>query len=136
MTDKFNSELGQGSPEDKRGEGMRFNVGKPPMEFAPIHLLAGASQVFKIVTEREHNPYPIWNWAKGMPWTVPYACMLRHLGAWFRGEDIDPDSGHPHLDHVHCNLLMLLHYRDAFKEGDNRPTKYFQLGGMSDELVS
>jgi len=119
-----------GSPEPIRGAGMRFNAEKMPLETIPLHLLEDCARVFDGVTKREVKPYPMWNWAKGMPWSVPYACMLRHLAAWYRGEDNDPETGINHLGHVMCNLLMLTHYKDAFPEGDNRPVLYFKPGGM------
>lgn len=66
--------------------------------------------------------YAAWNWAKGMPWTVPIGCALRHivLGPLV-GEEIDPESGKPHRGHVACNIVMLLYYIDYYPEGDDRP---------------
>ena len=93
---------------------MRFNFNKVPIEFVPLHLLEGAARVFKSVTERKENAYTPWNWAKGMMWSVPYACMMRHIVAWYRGETNDPETGESHLAHAMCNLLMLTHYEDAF----------------------
>lgn len=54
--------------------------------------------------------------------TVYYDAAQRHLMAWFNGEDIDPESGEPHLAHVMacCNILL-----DAAEKGminDNRST--------------
>jgi hypothetical protein len=54
--------------------------------------------------------------------TVYYDAAQRHLMAWFKGEDIDPESGVSHLAHVMacCNILM-----DAENHGklnDNRLT--------------
>lgn len=109
----------------ERGSGARFNAGKTPFRFIPLNLLAGAARVFEKVTNRPVNPYPLWNWAKGMSWSVPYECMLRHLDAWYRGEEKDPDSGESHIDHVICNALMLKHYETAYREGDDRPVKEF-----------
>lgn len=52
--------------------------------------------------------------------TVYYDAAMRHFMAWFNGEDIDPESGEPHLAHVMacCNILL-----DAEQHGmlnDNR----------------
>lgn len=105
----------------ERGSGARFNKGKTPYRYIPLHLIGGAARVFHKATTREVNPYPTWNWAKGMPWSVPYECALRHMDAFYRGEDIDPDTGELHIDHAICNLLMLKHYQEAYPEGDDRP---------------
>lgn len=115
-----------------KGSGARFNADKVPFEMIPMHLLAGAARVFHKVTTRPVNPYPLWNWAKGMPWLVPYACIVRHLSAWFRGERFDPDTGESHLDHLLCNVLMLIHYEQFYPEGDNRPTQWFAIREKED----
>lgn len=109
---------------DALGSGARYNAGKSPLEYVPLHLLEGAAKVFQQATVRSVNPYPAWNWAKGMRWSVPYACALRHLAAYYRGEDSDIDSGELHIDHAICNLLMLKHYYAAFPEGDDRPNEF------------
>ncbi len=110
---------------DARGSGARFNSGKTPFKYTPLHLLAGAARVFQKATTRPVNPYPMWNWSKGMPWSVPYECALRHLDAWYRGEATDADSSESHLAHAMCNLLMLVHYEAEYAEGDDRPKGVF-----------
>jgi hypothetical protein len=65
--------------------------------------------------------YAAWNWAKGMPWSVPFGCASRHLVSLVQGEEVDPESKHPHRGHVFCNVVMLLHYVTAYPEGDDLP---------------
>lgn len=36
-----------------------------------------------------------------------FAATMRHLWAWRRGEDLDPESGLPHLAHAACCVLFL-----------------------------
>jgi hypothetical protein len=67
--------------------------------------------------------YAAWNWAKGMPWSVPVACAARHLLALIAGEHTDRESGLPHRGHVFCNGVMLLHYVDHYAEGNDLPPK-------------
>lgn len=102
---------------NERGSGARFNTGKTPYALIPLGTLKPAADVFGYGAKK----YAAWNWAKGMAWSVPYECALRHLEAWYRGEELDPESGLPHLGHVMCNLIMLTHYADHYKEGDDRP---------------
>lgn len=102
---------------DARGSGARYNAGKTRFDLLPLTALKPAADVFAYGA----NKYAAWNWAKGMPWSVPYACMMRHLEAWYRGEELDPESGLPHLGHVMCNLVMLTHYAEFYREGDDRP---------------
>ena len=67
--------------------------------------------------------YKAFNWAKGMPWSVPLACAARHLKKIIEGEEIDPESGELHVGHVFCNIVMLLHYIDKYPEGNDLPPK-------------
>jgi hypothetical protein len=63
--------------------------------------------------------YAAWNWTKGMPWSVPVACIIRHLVAIERDELNDPESGLPHAGHIACNIRMLAFYLDHYPEGDD-----------------
>jgi hypothetical protein len=83
----------------------------------PHRALESAARVF----DYGRNKYAEWNWSKGMPWSVPLACAVRHLLAIAGGEDTDPESGLPHAGHVQCNLVMLLTFARTFPEGDDRP---------------
>lgn len=103
------------------GSIQRYNGGKHPVRFTPIHLLEDCNRVLEFGAKK----YEAWGWAKGMPWSVPYECAIRHLAAWYRGEDTDPESGLPHLGHVMANLVMLTHFASAHPSGDNRPSAIF-----------
>lgn len=105
---------------NKRGSGARANSGKVSLSLVPFHLFAGAARVFMAGKLK----YVEWNWAKGMKWSIPMDCLLRHLGKWWwLGEDNDAETGEHHLDYVLCNLLMLRHYITAYKDGDDRPSQ-------------
>jgi Domain of unknown function (DUF5664) len=69
--------------------------------------------------------YAEWNWAKGMPWSVPLACAARHLllGPMV-GEQVDAESKLPHRGHFLCNIVMLLTFVRTYPEGDDRPSKW------------
>ena len=86
-----------------------------------LPAFADAARVFQHVTTRPVKPYPKWNWMKGMPWSVPLGCAVRHALAWLGGEELDPDTGLPHRGHLQCNLLMLKLYAKTYPEGDDRP---------------
>jgi len=102
---------------EAKGSGARFNNGKPDFSLIPLVTLEDEARVW----EYGKKKYAAWNWAKGMPWSVPFACAVRHLSAWQRGEDLDPESGLPHLAHVACNIRMLTLYSKTYPEGDDRP---------------
>jgi hypothetical protein len=65
--------------------------------------------------------YAAFNWAKGMKWSIPLACISRHVQAILGGEITDPESGCSHWCHVVCNILILEHYENFYQEGDDRP---------------
>lgn len=65
--------------------------------------------------------YAAWNWAKGMAWSIPLACAARHALAILEGEEIDPESGHRHVGHFMCNLVMLRHFVECYPEGNDLP---------------
>lgn len=67
--------------------------------------------------------YDSWNWSKGIAWSRVYGALLRHLFAWWRGEDRDPESGLSHLAHAGCCLVFLLQYNLTRRSYDDRPTK-------------
>jgi hypothetical protein len=103
----------------ERGSGARYNDDKPDLSLIPLVTLEDEARVWAYGKQK----YAAWNWAKGMDWSVPLACALRHLSSWQRGEDIDAESGQPHLAHVMCNIRMLMLYSKTYPEGDDRPPK-------------
>jgi hypothetical protein len=83
------------------------------------------------VFEYGKRKYAEWNWAKGMPWSVPIACAARHiLYGVMQDEENDKESGLPHRGHFICNIVMLWTYAHTYKEGDDRPKQWLVgLGG-------
>lgn len=49
-----------------------------------------------------------------------YDAALRHLFAWFEGEDFAPDSGVPHLGHALACLALLIDAGEAGMLEDDR----------------
>lgn len=59
----------------------------------------------------------------GVRGTVYYDAAMRHLMAWYEGQDIDPDSGLSHITKAITSLVVL---RDSMIQGnwnDDRPPK-------------
>ena len=106
----------------KKGTGARYNDDKPDLSLIPLCTLEDEARVWMYGKSK----YAAWNWAKGMDWSVPYACALRHLSAWQRGEENDPESGLPHLAHAMCNLRMLSLYSRTYHDGDDRPVEWIK----------
>ena len=102
-----------------KGSGARYNTGKPDFSLIPLCTLEDEARVWAYGEKK----YAAWNWAKGMDWSVPFACVMRHLSKWQAGEENDEESGLPHLAHAMCNLRMLTLYAKTYPEGDDRPPK-------------
>lgn|SRR5574343_109482 len=64
--------------------------------------------------------YAAHNWRKGFIWSRPFNACMRHLWAWWRGEDKDPETGYSHLAHAMCCIMMLLEFEDTKPELDDR----------------
>lgn len=105
-----------------KGSGARFNEGKPDFSMIPLCTMEDEIRVWMYGAKK----YAKNNWMKGMDWDVPFACMMRHMAAWQRGEENDPETGLPHIAHAMCNLRMLTLYSKTFKEGDHRPSEWLQ----------
>ena len=66
--------------------------------------------------------YAARNWENGILISRCYAGLRRHVAAFMRGEDIDPDSGLPHLFHANANLQFLWAMPRIHPEMDDRQT--------------
>jgi Domain of unknown function (DUF5664) len=49
------------------------------------------------------------------------SAALRHIAKWFDGEEIDPESGAPHLGHARACLGILIDAAQCGNMLDNRP---------------
>jgi hypothetical protein len=63
------------------------------------------------------------NWReKRVTSSVYYNAAMRHLMAWWDGEDLAPDSGVHHLAHAMACLAIVLDAESVGKLNDDRPT--------------
>jgi hypothetical protein len=60
------------------------------------------------------------NWRKGMPFTKLFGSIMRHMWLWYRGEDIDKESGLKHLAHAICDIMMVGSIQRDRKDCDDR----------------
>ena len=87
-------------------EARKFDSGKPKLSLLPYDALLSVAEVLLFGAEK----YGRHNWSKGKEWSRYEDAMLRHYASYHRGEDIDPESGLPHLAHMSCCALFLLAY--------------------------
>lgn len=60
------------------------------------------------------------NWKKGLKYTETLESMQRHINSFLEGEDIDPESGLPHVGHILCNAQFLSYMYQFRKDLDDR----------------
>ena len=98
--------------------GLRFNEGKAELSMIleAIYALTGGARVLSFGARK----YSRGNWLKGLSHTQIADSLLRHLCEWLAGNDIDPESELPHLDHVFINALFLAEMRVRRPDLDDR----------------
>lgn len=92
---------------------------KPTFELLPLDLLADVNKVLQFGAKK----YKVNNWRKqsGFKLSRCYNALLRHMIAWWFGEDLDKETGISHLAHAMCNLLFLMYHFKNNKNADDRP---------------
>lgn len=101
-------------PFEEKGE--RFNSGKPKWSLVPQSALLPMVEVLEFGAKK----YSAHNWKKGLSVTEICESLKRHLDAFMEGEDIDPESGLPHIGHMQCNTLFLSWMMEHRKDLDDR----------------
>lgn len=85
-----------------------------------INLLSSLENVIE-VWKFGLRKYSEYNWATGMNWQIPIACIVRHVKYHFENDVFDDESEELHSAHVVCNAMMLVHYEEFWEQGDDRP---------------
>jgi len=86
-------------------KGMKFDGDKLRMDLVPIPAIKAMAMGFGYGAKK----YGEWNWRyfKKEDWKRLYAACLRHLFAWWEGEEIDEESELHHLVLATCEIAML-----------------------------
>jgi hypothetical protein len=86
-------------------QSLRYNTGKPELSY--ILDVMPALKDMVAVMEFGGKKYERNNWQRGFPREKLLDSMLRHVDAFYSGEDVDPESGLPHVGHILCNAAFL-----------------------------
>ncbi len=62
------------------------------------------------------------NWVNAPTWSTYYDAALRHLNAFWSGEDVDGESGLSHLGHAMCCIIFLAEFQRRGLSVDDRYT--------------
>ena len=102
-------------------KGQRFNEGKLKWSYVHFGSLEPMVQVL-MFGAKKYAPH---NWMKGLDKIEILESMQRHLAALFAGEEIDPESGLPHMGHIQCNTMFFNYMVKKEKEDEEREDKLF-----------
>jgi len=84
----------------------REKLEKDPYDLVPFQEITDA---YVRVAEFGARKYTPWNWSKGLSRVQLCCSLLRHVFAYIRGEDRDPESKLMHTDHILWNAVTLSH---------------------------
>lgn len=97
--------------------GKKYDKEKPRTDLLPTAPLLGIAEVLGFGA-RKYGPH---NWRGGLEYSRLIGAAMRHLLAINEGEDIDPESGRPHVDHLGCCVLFL---SEQMKKGTGLDDRY------------
>jgi len=100
--------------------GKKFDMGKLRMDLIPIGVLKGLARALTYGADK----YGDRNWEDGFSWSRAYGALLRHLTAWWDGEEMDHESRLHHLDLALAEMAFLHTFLNEHYDGfDDRPHK-------------
>ena len=100
MTDIMNKFKSTEAHKDDKGKA-RYDLVSPEFEQSVAEVLTYGAEKYS-----ENSWQKIENREERY-----YAALRRHIAAWRMGEEIDKESGLPHLAHAACNIMFLM-YKD------------------------
>jgi len=108
----------KGTAPTQRGKdaGDKFDAGKLMYDLTPWRAVRGVVTVLTYGAKK----YGAHNWEKGIKVSRLFAAAMRHLTAFWLGEDTDTESGLPHIDHAICDLMMMREMFSLHPEMDDR----------------
>lgn len=106
-------DMAPGLPEKELGR--KDDKGKSRVDLVDPEFLLGLGNVLGFGASK----YAAHNWRNGINASRLIAAAYRHLGAINAGEDLDPESGLPHVHHLGCCIQFLdwtLRHRPEFDD--------------------
>lgn len=100
----------------KKQTATKYDGEKVRMELIPASAIEALGRAMTYGSKK----YDDHNWANGFEWDRLVGSLLRHVNAWRAGQDLDPESGLSHIDHVMANAAMLAAHIEEGLGNDNR----------------
>jgi len=115
VTDETMARIEEYASNAKLGA-LKFDTDKPQMELLDPYALEQIAAVMTFGAKK----YAAHNWRQGFKFSRLIGAAFRHLSAYTRGEDKDPESGLSHLAHLGCCVMFLIWHDKFKKELDDR----------------
>jgi hypothetical protein len=96
--------------------GVKYDSEKPRVDLLDPLALEGLAAVLTFGA----NKYAAHNWRGGLSYSRLIGAALRHTFSILRGEDNDPESGLPHVDHLGCCWMFLSNMMKTRPDLDDR----------------
>lgn len=110
---------------DEVSKGIKYDKGKVRLELYPPEALFATAQVLTVGATK----YDARNWEEGLHFSRVFGALMRHLWAWWKGENTDPETGLNHLHHAGCCIAFLQTYVERkMLSFDDRPKAGQTLG--------
>lgn len=103
-------------PQVDTSVAVKQDDGKIRTELLPVGPMLAIAEVLTFGAKK----YADHNWRKGFKWSRLLGAATRHLFAFMRGEDKDPETGLSHLAHLGCCVLFLLEHEQRGLGEDDR----------------
>lgn len=102
--------------------GVKHDGFKLDWSFLPPEVIEEALKVYAMGAKK----YGRANYLKGIAYSRLFSAAMRHLWAWWRGEEKDEESGLSHLSHALWNVMSLLEFTlgrsGGYQKWDDRKT--------------
>ena len=97
-------------------QSLRYNEGKAELSYIldADYAMEGACEVMTFGAKK----YDRNNWKKGFEKEQLINSLLRHLTKFQNGEEVDEESGLPHVDHALCNAIFLAYHYNGRKPNE------------------
>jgi hypothetical protein len=89
--------------EVKETTGLKLDKEKARVDLVDFEFVEGLGHVLGFGAKK----YAAHNWRGGIHFSRLLGAAIRHIGALNKGEDVDPESGLPHVHHLGCCVMFL-----------------------------
>ena len=97
-------------------QGVKFDQEKSRMDLIDSDFLVELGDALRYGAKK----YATHNWRSGLQFSRITGALMRHLAAFNKGEDIDPESGLPHTAHIAACSMFLSWTSKHRKDCDDR----------------